>query len=43
LIPFVIVFFLGAVIYGVYGGAEVWQGRPFRYRYVTDFIEKNFR
>jgi len=42
LIPFVIAFFLGAVIYGVYGGVEVWQGRPFRYRYVTDFIEKNF-
>jgi uncharacterized protein len=42
LIPFVIVFFLGAVGYGVYGGMQTWQGRPFRYRYVTDFIEKNF-
>jgi hypothetical protein len=42
LIPFVIVFFLAAVGYGVYGGIQVWQGRPFRYRYVTDFIEKNF-
>lgn len=42
MIPFVIVFFLGAVAYGVYGGVQVWQDRPFRYRYVTDFIEKNF-
>ncbi|MBN2201437.1 DUF4870 domain-containing protein [bacterium] len=42
LIPFVLAFFLGAVIYGVYGGVQVWQGRPFRYRHVTDFIEKNF-
>ncbi len=42
LIPFVIAFFLAAVGYGAYGGVQVWQGRPFRYRYVTDFIEKNF-
>jgi uncharacterized Tic20 family protein len=40
-IPFLIVFFLGAVVYGVYGAMQVWQGRPFRYRYLTDFIEKD--
>jgi len=40
LIPFLILFVLGAVGYGVYGGLQVWQGREFRYRYVTDFIEK---
>ncbi len=42
MVPFVILFFLAAVAYGVYGGVQVWQGRPFRYRYLTDFIEKNF-
>ena len=42
LIPFVLAFFLFGVVYGVYGGVQVWQGRPFRYRYVTDFLEKNF-
>jgi hypothetical protein len=41
LIPFVIAFFLAGVGYGVYGGVQVWQNRPFRYRYLTDFIEKN--
>jgi len=40
LIPFWILFMLGAIGYGVYGGLQVWQGREFRYRYVTEFIEK---
>jgi uncharacterized Tic20 family protein len=40
LIPFLILFVLGAVAYGVYGGLQVWQGREFRYRYVTDYIER---
>jgi uncharacterized Tic20 family protein len=40
-IPFLILFFLAAVGYGVYGGIQVWNGREFRYRYLTDFIEKS--
>jgi uncharacterized Tic20 family protein len=40
LIPFLILFFLAAIAYGVYGGAQVWQGREFRYRYLTDYLEK---
>jgi len=40
LIPFLILFILGAIGYGVYGGLQVWQGRDFRYKYVTDYIEK---
>jgi uncharacterized Tic20 family protein len=40
LIPFLILFVLGAIGYGVYGGLQVWQGREFRYKYVTDFIER---
>jgi len=40
LIPFLILFILGAIGYGVYGGLQVWQGRDFRYKYVTDAIEK---
>jgi uncharacterized Tic20 family protein len=40
LVPFWIIFMLGAIGYGVYGGLQVWQGREFRYKYVTDFIER---
>jgi uncharacterized Tic20 family protein len=41
LIPFLILFFLGAIVYGVHGGLQVWQGRDFRYRYITDFVERS--
>jgi uncharacterized Tic20 family protein len=40
LIPFWILFMLGAIGYGAYGGLQVWKGREFRYRFVTDFIER---
>jgi uncharacterized Tic20 family protein len=40
-IPFLILFFIAAVGYGVYGGVQVWQGREFRYKFLTDFIEKS--
>jgi uncharacterized Tic20 family protein len=43
LIPFLILFMLGAIGYGVYGGLQVWQGREFRYKYVTDFIERTVK
>jgi uncharacterized Tic20 family protein len=41
LIPFLILFILGAIGYGVYGGLQVWQGREFRYKYLTEYIEKS--
>lgn len=41
-IPFLILFFLAALIYGVYGAMQVWQGKPFRYKYISDFVEKKF-
>ena len=41
LIPFLILIFIAGVGYGVYGGIQVWQGRQFRYKYLTDYIEKN--
>ncbi len=41
-IPFLILFLLAAVVYGVYGAIQVWQGRPFRYKFVSDFLEKKF-
>jgi uncharacterized Tic20 family protein len=40
LIPFLILFILGAIGYGVYGGLQVWQGHEFRYKFVTDTIER---
>jgi len=41
LIPFIILAFLAAVGYAVYGGVQVWNGRRFRYRYLTNFIESS--
>lgn len=41
LIPFLILLFLAAIGYGTYGGIQVWHGREFRYKYLTDFIEKS--
>lgn len=39
-IPFLILFLLAAILYGVYGAIQVWQGKPFRYKYISDFVEK---
>ena len=39
LIPFLILFPLACVIYGIYGGVKVWNGEEFRYVYVADFVE----
>ena len=39
LIPVLILFGLAVVVYGVYGGVQVNQGREFRYLFVADFIE----
>lgn len=41
-IPFLILFLLAAIVYGVYGAIQVWQGKPFRYKYLSDFVEKKF-
>lgn len=41
-IPFLILFFLAAIVYGVYGAIQVWQGKPFRYKYISDFVERKF-
>ena len=39
LIPVLVLFGLAAVIYGVYAGFQVSQGKNFRYIYVADFME----
>ena len=39
LIPVLILFGLAVVVYGVYGGIQVNQGREFRYMCVADFID----
>lgn len=39
LIPVLILFGLAVVVYGVYGGIQVNQGREFRYVFVADFID----
>lgn len=41
-IPFLILAFLAAVGYAVYGGVKVWNGKRFKYKYITDFIERRF-
>jgi uncharacterized Tic20 family protein len=40
MVPFVILAFLAAVVYAVYGGLQVWNGRRFKYKFVTNFIER---
>ncbi len=40
MIPFVILAFLGAVSYAVYGGVQVWNGKRFKYKYLTDLLER---
>jgi len=39
LIPVLVLFALAAMIYGVYAGIQVSQGKAFRYLYVADFME----
>lgn len=41
-IPFLILAFLSAVGYAVYGGVRVRNGRRFKYWFLTNFIEKRF-
>ena len=38
-IPFLILFPIVAIIYGIYGGVKVWTGQDFRYIFIADFIE----
>jgi uncharacterized Tic20 family protein len=40
IIPFVILAFLAAVAYAVYGGVQVWNGRRFKYKVVANFFER---
>jgi uncharacterized Tic20 family protein len=39
LIPVLILFGLAVIVYGVYGGIQVYRGNDFRYIYLADFIE----
>ena len=39
LIPVLVIFGLAVIVYGVYGGIQVNQGKEFRYMFVADFIE----
>lgn len=39
-IPFLILAFLAAIGYAVYGGLKVRNGRRFKYKVITDFIER---
>ncbi len=38
-IPFLILVPIAGVVYGVYAGIQVWNGKDFRYMYVADFID----
>jgi hypothetical protein len=40
LVPFVIMAFLAAVGYAVYGGWRLWNGKRFKYKFLTDWIER---
>jgi uncharacterized Tic20 family protein len=42
-IPFIILAFLAAVAYAVYGAIQVWNGNRFRYKFVTNYIERQRR
>ncbi|HEX9934036.1 MAG TPA: DUF4870 domain-containing protein, partial [bacterium] len=43
LTPFIILAFLAAVGYAVYGSVKVWKGKRFKYWVLTDFIERKRR
>ncbi len=39
LVPFMVLFGLAVIVYGVYGGIQVMQGHEFRYYWIADFLE----
>lgn len=38
LAPVLVLAMIAAVIYGIFGGVQIWQGKSFDYVYVADFL-----
>ncbi|NQT27846.1 DUF4870 domain-containing protein [candidate division KSB1 bacterium] len=38
MVPILVLAMIAAVGYGVYGGVQIWNGKPFDYIYVADFM-----